>query len=336
MSGVHVIRKQLKGGARWYVYAYRGGPQIHVCDGPRPVITRDLLALALAATQTPTHSDNIATLIREYENSPEYLKRRESTRKNYDALLRRIHARFGDTPLEIFEDRRIRRKVLEWRDSFADTPRTADALVGMLSTLLGFGVERAILAINAAAAIPKLHHATRSELIWEESHYRQWLSNFKKARKVHRPLWDAIQFARMTGFRLSDLVKVTWADVGEHSIVITTQKRQGRAAVPIVPELRKWLDRRPHRAGPLLLSTNGKQWTPDGLKTAFQRHKPKDFDRRLHDLRGSFVTWLATKGLTDSEIARCVGWTAERIGEIRARYVDDARVVIEMSRRLAG
>jgi hypothetical protein len=42
------------------------------------------------------------------------------------------------------------------------------------------------------------------------------------------------------------------------------------------------------------------------------------------------------RGLTDEEIARIIGWTAKRIGEIRARYVDEARVLVSLIDRLSA
>ncbi|WP_255504600.1 hypothetical protein [Novosphingobium sp. EMRT-2] len=56
----------------------------------------------------------------------------------------------------------------------------------------------------------------------------------------------------------------------------------------------------------------------------------------LHDLRGTYVTFLASKRLTDDEISRIIGWTAKRVSEIRARYVDEARVVISLVERLSA
>ena len=106
--------------------------------------------------------------------------------------------------------------------------------------------------------------------------------------------------------------------------------------IPIFPELRAWLDALPHQKGPLLLNSRGKGWTTSGLESVFQRQKPDGFDRTMHDIRGTFVTWLAIKGLTDEEISRIVGWTAKRVSGVRARYVDEARVIVSLVDRLSG
>lgn len=86
----------------------------------------------------------------------------------------------------------------------------------------------------------------------------------------------------------------------------------------------------------VLVNSRGTGWTESGLGSVFQKHKPTGFDRRIHDLRGTFATWLATKGLTNEEIARILGWTAKRVDEIRARYVNEERVVISLLERLSA
>lgn len=114
------------------------------------------------------------------------------------------------------------------------------------------------------------------------------------------------------------------------------RKRGGRAIIPIVPELRTLLDSIGGTKGPVLLNSRGTGWTESGLESVWQKKKPEGFDRRIHDLRGSYVTLLAMKGLTDDEIGRIVGWRAKEVGEIRARYVDEARVVVSMVERLSA
>jgi len=83
-------------------------------------------------------------------------------------------------------------------------------------------------------------------------------------------------------------------------------------------------------------------WTPRGLETMFHRARAHTRNEaglplpiRIHDLRGTYVTWLATKGLTDEEIGRVIGWKPGTIAEVHHRYVNEARVVISQVERLA-
>ncbi len=329
MTGLHVIKKPRKDGPRWYVYAWRGGPCIHSQDGPRPVIGPELLEKALAERKRGAPQDTISGLIKAYTASAEYTGLRPPTRRDYDYSLAKIDMEFGKARLKVFEDRRMRNDIINWRDNWRHQPRTADKVIVMLGILLGWGMLRGLVGINIAHGIPLIYKSDRSDLIWEERHWDAF-------KNKPQQLLDALELDSMTGLRLKDLVSVSWTDVTEKAIILTTSKRNGRAVVPIFPELRTWLDSRTHREGPLLRNSRGKGWTTSGLESVFQKHKPKGFDRTIHDIRGTYVTWLAVKGLTDEEIARIVGWTAKRVANIRARYVDEARVIISLIDRLSA
>jgi len=60
----------------------------------------------------------------------------------------------------------------------------------------------------------------------------------------------------------------------------------------------------------VLTNTLGRPWTPDGLGTAFDKAKRKAgiTDLRLHDSRGTAVTFIFSQGLNDLEVADIVDW----------------------------
>lgn len=331
MTKLHVVRKPRKGLDRWYVYAWRGGPCIHTADGVRPTIGPELLDLAAQERMRKSVGGErtLDTIITAYKASPEYERLAKSTKDDYRLWLDRVSERFGTAPIGAFADTRMREQIILWRDRWASQPRTADKAAVMMATLLSWAVERGIIAVNVAAGIKLLHHVNKADHIWERRHMRAFVNAPANLR-------DALKVAAFTGLRLSDLVALDWSHVGPQSIIMTTQKRKGRAVIPLLPAVKRLLEKRAWRKGPVLQSSRGTAWTADGLKTAFQRHKPEGFDRTIHDLRGTYVTWLAMKGLTDDEIARIVGWTAKRVAEIRARYVDEARVVVSLVERLSA
>ena len=55
---------------------------------------------------------------------------------------------------------------------------------------------------------------------------------------------------------------------------------------------------------------------------------------RIHDMRGTYATWLARKGLTDQKIGRIIGWSEKQVAEIRRRYVDEEHVAASLVERL--
>lgn len=330
MTKLHVVSKRLKAGTKWFVYAWRGGPCIHSAYGSRPVIGPELLDKAAQARSGKQEGvQDIAWLCRAYRAAPEFTDRAASTQRDYRLWLDRIEERFGDAALGVFEDRRMRAVIIQWRNTWAHQPRSADKATVMLSTLLGWALESGLVSINVAAGIRHLHSVNKAEQVWEERH---WLA----MTDAPGHLLDALKLASMTGLRLGDLVRLDWSQVGDKAIIVQTRKRKVRAVIPIFPELRAHLDSRAWRKGPVLQNSRGKGWTESGLGSVFQKARPEGFDRTMHDLRGTYATWLATKGLTDEQIARIIGWSAKQVGEIRARYVDEARVVVSMVERLSA
>lgn len=334
MTGLHPVRKRLKGGDRWYIYAWRGGPRIAVQDGVRPIVTNDILRLAedARAGQRGPSAGSVSWLVEIYRASPQFAKKAKSTKRDYNFWLDRIEEEFGEQGIELFEDIRTRGDVDDWRNKWAHQPRSADKALVMLSTLLNWARrEKGLLSVNVAEKMTLLHSADKSDEVWEDRHW-------EGIKDMPAHVMRALKLASMTGLRLGDLVALQWEQVFEKNITLITSKRKGRAVIPIFAELRAFLDNfKPEDAkGPVLLNSRKKGWTASGIETVFQRKKPEGFDRTIHDLRGTYVTWLAVKGLTDEQIARIVGWTAQRVCGVRARYVDEARVVVSLVERLSA
>jgi len=97
---LHVVRKTLKSGSRFYVYAWRGGPQIHVQDGARPIVTNDILDKAREARMQGNgdYAGSFEVVIDEYLESPEFARLAEVTKDDYRRWLTRISVRFGRAP----------------------------------------------------------------------------------------------------------------------------------------------------------------------------------------------------------------------------------------------
>lgn len=326
---VHVIRKRLKSGDRYYVYAWRGGPQIHAQDGTRPVITRDILDKAFAARQqgNEDYAGSFEAVIDAYLTSPEFDRLADVTKSDYRRWSARISQRFGNAPVEIMADYRMKKDIGIWRDKWAEQPRAADRAVGTLSTILGWAHQRGMIAGNIAAGLGTLHRVNRADLIWEDRHW-------EAVKDVPKHIMTALRLGQMTGLRMGDLLRLDWSQVGTNAIVIRTSKRKVRAAIPMHRELKDLLDEIGGDEGAVLRNSKGQPWTSSGFKSSWSNAKPDGFDRHFHDLRGTCVTWFVNKRLTDEEIARIIGWDTKRIAEIRARYVDEERTVISLAERL--
>lgn len=324
-TGLHFVRKRLKSGDRWYVYAWRSGPRIYEKNGARPAITPALLDLAYAARRRGQPKNNLDSAIDLYRESAAFDKLADSTKADYRAWLTRISHRFGRVPLSRVHE--LRPELIAWRDELADTPRAADRAVGMVSSLCAWALDRSLITANPAEKVRKLHKVNRSDLIWELPH---WLAVAPLPRHITRP----IGLAGMTGLSLGDLLSLRWEDVGDQAITARRGKTGVDVTVPLYADLRTFLGER--GSGPVLRTLAGKPWTVSGFKSSWQTHRPPKFNRTFHDLRGTFATVLAIHGFSDPQIAMMMGWTLDRVAAIRARYVNRERVLRELVRTMDG
>ena len=332
-SGLAIVGKRLADGrVRYYVYAHRGGPLIHTQDRVKPRITPELIAKAHRATGKIAR-DNLDRVIDAYRDSPEFASKADKTKADYRQRLDQCSEQFGRVPLRLVHE--LGAEVIKWRDGMAATPRAADRCVGMLHTVIRWGKQRGyIRGDNPAADVPHLHKANRADLIWEPRHWEAVEALDKDGKhKVPGHIRRVLALGSLTGLRIGDLLRLAWEDLEDGCIALTTAKRGAEAVIPLHPDLDRFLTG-PGR-GAILRTSRGEPWTVDGWQSSWRAAKPAGFDRRVHDLRGTFATRLMIAGFSDMEIAMILGWGADRIAALRARYVDRGRVVRAMSERFA-
>lgn len=351
IKGLHFVAKRKPGKPiRWYVYAWRGGPLIKsTVGGPRPALDAEDVALYHDAVQATrkVQPTMFAALVRDYRKSEEWKKLAPTTQRQWGIRLDLMENRWGETPLTIWSDPRMVAKLVKWRDEAASTPREADYRVTVLRSLLAWGRLRSRVLTNVAAGIPKLYEgANRAEIVWTEE-------DLAKIAEHARPdVMDALRLAALTGLRRTDLLELTWDQVGPKVISRPTnkskRKRQAKATVPMYKELSELLDKlrtRPRSPGvdTVLVTVAGAPWGPDNFSrlAAMARDKAdiRHSDGRKktpHDMRGTFATKLILAGLTDQEAAQVLAWAPERVGSIRAHYVDEHRVMVHLAERIAA
>lgn len=354
-AGLHIVCKRRLGHpVVWYVYAWRGGPQLLRKEGgSKPAVTAALTdaAASVRVARPQSAADTIAGLIGRYTSpsSGEWKRLAASTRVNYGTWHGRIDKEFGSTPLKVFADRRVRADVLDWRDRWSDQPRSADAAITAFSALLSWGVNRGLLPVNVLLGTDRLYDQDRSDIIWEAADFTAF------AEQASVEVLEGVDLAAATGLRRGDLVKLPWSAIGDHAIVWKTSKSRGRTliTVPLLPEARAVLarvkarhaadmaSRRPSRRKPLpdtvLSNSYWQPWTATGFGSRFNDAKmASGVAVHLHDLRGTFATRCMLAGLTDQEIADILGWSTKDVAAIRAKYVSQTRVVVAIGERIAA
>lgn len=351
-AGIHVVSKRLASGTKvHYVYAWRGGPLIHRAQGERkPTLTLSLYDAAANARRSRSEHDTylFRHLTDSWQSSGEYARLSKRSQGTFQTWIPRINEKFGDVPLSVFDDRKMKVDIVEWRDQWSNHPRTADHAVQSLRRILSFGQSIFKLNINCAFNIPPLYEVDRSLIVWT----KEDIEAFNE--KSRPPLIEALKLEGCTGLRRTDLAEVTWDAVDDFTISWKTSKsnRKRTVIIPILTETRELLasikarhasemaSRSPDKRVPLprtiLAMPDWKSWSPGGLGNAFCRAMmAADVDKHLHDMRGNFVTRLAIAGLPADQIADIVGWSLPGVQEMLKRYVNKEKLARSQANMIA-
>ena len=331
LKGLNRVSKRLADGSRvTYWYVWKGGPRLPGEPGSPEFLSA--FADAHRARKADDRS-TLAGLVSLYKSKPEFTRLAPSTQREWMRWLDRISEHeIGQLPHRLLDDRRVRADILDWRDEYALTPRAADYGMQVLSRVLGFAVQRGVLALNLAAGVPDLYTAERADRIWTGDDLARFLAVASPA------VGRALRLACLTGLRRGDLIDLRWREVSDIAVERVTNKSGRAAVIPLLSETRALL-REIGRGGPnetVLTSGRRRPWTPGGLT-----HMVRDAaalaglsDLRLHDARGTFATRLRLAGFTAEEIAETMGWERTRVERILSRYVERERVVRALAERL--
>lgn len=360
-----MVKKRNASGWAWYVYAWRGGPQVYRSEGSKkPSLPPNVLHAVADAVEkrNPPPENNLRLLIRQWRSldaerpsSPEWERLAPNTKKTWGSALDLIERKWGEVPLEVFNNPRMKPMVVKWRDSRSSTPRAADMGLTVLHALLKFGVLHGKVTLNVAADIPKLYRdGTRAEIIWTDEEVSAFCDHADRTgRSV---VADALRLAVTTGFRREDLITVTWSHVSEVAILMKAKKRsRGQrflAKAIRIPELNSVLvklETRPRQPGveTLLVDEKGRSWTADRLTKAVGAIRdelglvhvdPETGEtkkKHLHDARGTYATKLiATRQLTNVQIAEAMGWSPQQVAKIKSMYVDPTVTIVALGERV--
>lgn len=327
-----VYRVKAKG--REYFYAWRGGPALK--GGPG---SDEFLASLNEARENRFMPDKkrFRSVIVRYKASKDYLNLADSTRRNWSPWLDRIADYFGDLRVAQFDRTdKIKPVIRKWRGQYAETPRTADYGMQVLSRVLAYTVDPlGEIGSNPCEGIKQLYSGNRSEIIWTEEE----IAHLKETCSAE--IANAVDLAAHTGLRVGDLIRLSWSHVGEDAIVITTGKSRHKreAIIPLYDELRDVLARIPRRSPVILTSSTKRPWVRDGLSSSFATAKkeawPQGDNLHFHDLRGTAATKFYLAGLSEREIAEIMAWEEDQVATIIRRYVGRGAAIKEKIRKMS-
>ena len=328
LVGVHKVKGKLAdGSAVTYYYAWRGGPRINAAPGSR-AFGIEYHRLTRARPDAPGKG-NLSELIREYLKSPAYTNLADSTKKSYDWAINKIEDEFFDLPIRALGEKGARKLILEWRDSFAATPRAADMVIAVLSKIIAFAVDREDIPKHPLEKIEKLADSSRKDNIWSD----EQVAAFKAKAPARMVL--ALELARWTGQRQGDLLKLTWTAYDGTHITLRQSKTGARVRVKVAKELKALLDAQKRTAVTILTNRSGLPYS-EGFRSSWAKacELAGVEGVTFHDLRGTFITLAHREGSSIKEIAEVSGHSekdAEAI--IKKHYLAGDSAVTRLENR---
>ena len=172
-----------------------------------------------------TKPHTLRSLIDEWRpHSPEWKLLARGTKRTWGSALDAIDDKWSETPLGVWNDPRMTRKVIEWRDSRSAHPRAADTGVQVMRSLLKFGHLRGKVSTNVAEGIPQLYRTgTRAEIIWTDIDLDKFSRSALDLGREH--VLDGVRLAALTGLRREDLITLTWDEVQDTAIIKRAAKK---------------------------------------------------------------------------------------------------------------
>lgn len=221
------------------------------------------------------------------------------------------------------------------------SPATANNAVRVLKTLLREAVERGVIPVSPLRRRVPLAHVPPLALELTDDEHQRFLAAFDGAPLLLAWVRSLFVVALETGLRRGDLLRLTWADVDLDSgfIRVAVEKTRREAVIPISRACREALmelQARPIVSEHVFLDEEGQPLGVGRVRVAFTATKARaGIARRFrfHDLRHSFASRLASRGVPLAVIARALGHasvrTCERYARVSVSALDLVRVALD-------
>jgi integrase len=250
LKGINSKRKRLADGSfRTYWYAWKGGPPLQGEPGS-PEFHASYNEAVAQKVKPPTGI--LFGLLRQYQDSEDFRKLADSTRRSYVPLIARIERDFGDFPLSALSDRRTRGVFMAWRDKIAVASgrRQADYAWTVLARVLSWSCNRGLISINPCERGGRLYRSGRSDSIWTADDEAAFLG--LAPAHLHLPLLLAL----WTGQRQGDLLRLPWSAYDGKRIRLRQGKGGARVTIPVGALLKAALDATPKRSTIILTNSD--------------------------------------------------------------------------------
>jgi integrase len=195
------------------------------------------------------------------------------------------------------------RHISEFLAAFRSKPRTHNLYRSQIRELMRFAIEKGLRTENPVDHIRTMSEKARERYLTDSELRRVKVAALRGADGLDTrsgPMLCAlIDMAYLTGQRISDLLSLEWAQVGDEGISFRQAKTGAKVLVTwtprlaeVVERLRKLREDRGARTPKVFTTQDGRAYTYWGASTAWRRAlaRAKVADAHFHDLRAKAGT----------------------------------------------
>jgi integrase len=287
--------------------------------------------------QELSNQPTFAELLDQWLQSDELAKKRPQTLRDYRRMAEKILSpRLGKRRLKAI----TRRDISALHGELRDTPYQANRVLALLSAIFSFAIEQEWMTENPARGVERYEEQKRDRYLNKDDPGE--IARFTAALDNHhdQTAANALRLLLLTGSRLGEVLKATWDQFDltrgvwtkpshhtkqkktEHvplsapALDLLECMKPSRAAGPLFPGAdgktarvsikRPWLQALKAAGLVDVIEVEGKRKGPDGKPRMLKQYKPTV---RIHDLRHTFASHLASSGVSLQIIGKLIGHT---------------------------
>jgi len=290
-------------------------------------------ALPRKTVTRPRHvqAGSIEALLVRYFRSPDFLRLKANTQKNYKGVLSEFRNQYGACSLADLQ----RHDITTIMANMSDRPSAADNLLKRLKRVMRFALDEGLISQDPTLRVKGYNKRTEGFRTWTEQEIGQFKEHYASGSKERL----ALELLLCTAARRSDVVSLGWQHIKNGMIRVYAIKTRSVSWIPIHPDLQVELNALAKTNMTFLMTEYGKPFSIFGFGKWFgARTKMAGLESKImddgkmrgctaHGLRKAAATRLADAGCTQAEIKAITGHTTDS---------EVARYTRERDQRLAA
>lgn len=322
------------GKTTWYVRLGKGKRTRIPGDFGTPEFDR-AYAAAVAGKHIPpadhrkAGAGTIAWAINLYRRSTDWTSLSAATRKQRDAILKKIaDSKAGaDKLTEV-----TRASIVAGRDRRADTPAAARHFIMTMRHLFKWAVDNEFVSSDPTAGVVAKAPKTEGHPVWTEED----IEAFERRWPVGTRQRVAFDILLHTGLRRGDAVKLGRQHVKAGIIRMRTEKTGERVTIVITDQLAATLAAGPSGDLTFIAGEKGAPRVKEAFGEWFREACHEAGVRKsAHGLRKAAATYAANNGASEAELEAMFGWRGGRMAAHYTRSADRERLSISAAEKLA-